>query len=297
MRFCSAAAALLVIFGAMLAPSRVVAAPEAHGAQGDSARVRLLELFTATDGTPRSPTSPRFAALREPAFRGTRLLVGWLLPGLDENERSAVDALSAAIGRGSGGALPAALAAFGSTLTIAVSVEAIRDVPVLCVDLALPRVGVSKDLELAVLRAISELAGDETSVTAALARRRLGPLARAVVEVHPPRPAAVAVRVAKPLRHVIERGDTLSEIAESHGLELDALVRLNGVDPGRPIQPGDALRLSDGGPPRPKLYVAKPGDTLAKVARQFGVSEKALGEANRLDAPRLSPGQKLVLPR
>jgi N-acetylmuramoyl-L-alanine amidase len=99
------------------------------------------------------------------------------------------------------------------------------------------------------------------------------------------------------LRHVIERGDTLSEIAEAHGLDLEALVRLNGVDPDRPIRPGEALKLSPGGPPRPKLYVAKAGDTLAKVARHFGVSEKALLEANRMEARRLNPGQKLVLPR
>ena len=73
-------------------------------------------------------------------------------------------------------------------------------------------------------------------------------------------------------------------------------MRLNGVDPKQPIHPGDELKL-DAGEPRPKLYVAKPGDTLAKVAKHFGVSEKALLEANRIVERRLSPGQKLVLPR
>ncbi len=48
---------------------------------------------------------------------------------------------------------------------------------------------------------------------------------------------------------------------------------------------------------RPKLYVAVAGDTLAKVARRFAVSERALLDINRLPAGTLTPGQKLVLPR
>jgi hypothetical protein len=188
-------------------------------------------------------------------LRGTRLLVGWILPELDENERVALDALAAALGRSGDGAVPAALGAFGPQLAVTVSIEAFRDVPVLCIDLALPRAGAGKDLELAVLRAVSELASSEASPTAALARRRLRALNRAVVEVHPPGPAAVAVRVTKPVRHIIDRRDT------------------------------------------PRLYVAKSGDTLAKVARQLGLSEQALREANRLAAPRLSPRQKLIVPR
>jgi LysM repeat protein len=301
MRFSRVAAAFVLLAAILLMSSStaapaISAAPAAPPSEQDPAQVRLAELFLASDGTPKTPTSPRFAALREPALRGTRVLVGWLLQGIDANQVNALTQLTTALARQSDGALPPALAPFGSQLTLEVSIETVRDVPLLCVQVALPRAGASKDLELAVLRAASELAGDESSSLAGLARR-LVPVARAVVEVHPPRPAPVAVRVTKPVRHVIERGDTLSEIAESHGLDLDALVQLTGVDPDRPIRPGDALKLSAGGPPRPKLYVAKSGDSLAKVARQFGVSEQALREVNRLALPRLSPGQKLVLPR
>jgi LysM repeat protein len=48
---------------------------------------------------------------------------------------------------------------------------------------------------------------------------------------------------------------------------------------------------------RPKLYVVKPGDTLAKVAKRFGVSEARLREVNRLTVRRVETGQKLVLPQ
>jgi hypothetical protein len=257
MRLWSAAVALLVILGAPLVARPAAAAwPEPAVDGGDRARTRLLGLFAATDATSaRNPASPRFAALREPSFRGTRLLVGWILPELDQRERVALEELATALGRSDDGAVPAAFGALGAQLAVAVSIEAFRDVPVLCIDLALPRAGASRDLELAVLRAVSELASREASPTAALARTRLRALNRAVVEVHPPGPAAVAVRVTKPLRHVGEHRDT------------------------------------------PRLHVAKSGDTLAKVPRRAGLSEPALREANRLAAPRLRRGQKVVLPR
>jgi LysM repeat protein len=301
MSFRAVAAAALGVLGAILASAAVRAEPgtdmAAPATASERAHDRLAELFISLNGSARIPSSPRFAALREPDLRGTRVLVGWLLPGLTADERNLLDELVSVLGRRADGAVPAPLAPFGPKLTVAVGVGEVRDVPLLSVELALPRAAAGKELELALLRAIAELAADQTTTRAALARRYLTPLARAVVEMHPPGSPSAAVRVTKPLRHVIERGDTLSEIAENHGLDLKELLRLNSVDPDRPIQPGEALKLSPGGPPRPKLYVAKPGDTLAKVARHFGVSEKALLEANRMEAGRLNPGQKLVLPR
>lgn len=236
------AAVALAALGALLPHGPAAGADAALPvAEGEAAHRRLSDLFARTEGAaPKVPTSPRFAALREPGSRGTRLVVGWLLPGLDAADRSALDELVAALGPSGDGHLPAPLAAFGPRLTVAVSVEAIRDVPLLCIDLALPRAGASKDLELAVLRAVSDLAQADTS-TALLARRHLTPLARAVIEVHSPRAAAVA--------------------------------------------------------PHPKVHVVKAGDTLATLARHFGVSEKALLETNRLETRRLRLGQKLVIPR
>src|SRR5204862_281004 len=78
---------------------------------------------------------------------------------------------------------------------------------------------------------------------------------------------------------------------------LAALAKLNHLDVAQPIKPGLELRLSDRAPLRPKLYVVRPGDDLAKVARHFGISEKSLLEANRLEVRQIHKGQKLVLPR
>jgi LysM repeat protein len=161
---------------------------------------------------------------------------------------------------------------------------------------------------LAVFEAHAPAAGDEAkapnepssglspALVGSTVRRLLSPTSRAVVEVEPPDPPDVTRVTKVPVRHVVERGDTLTHIARKNGLDLDALVRLNGIDPDAPIHPGDELRVSDKRARRPKLYVVKPGDTFAKVARRFGVSQDRLLEVNRMTVKRVETGQKLVLP-
>jgi LysM repeat protein len=262
----------------------------------DPAVIRLKELLTSGDGQLRAPASPRFASLRDPSLRGTRFVVGWLLPARSTADGARAATLVDALGRDGDGGLSSALPALGGRVAITAALEDVAGTPILVVAVSSTRRGVGKELELGVLDAVARLGDDASAPYSGLARRALSPLSRVVVEVHPPDAPRVGVRLPRPVRHVIERGDTLSEIAQNHGLDLEALVRLNGMDPKKPIHPGFELKLDAGGP-RPKLYVAKPGDTLAKVAKHFGVSEKALLDVNRTDMRRLSPGQKLVLPR
>ncbi len=51
-------------------------------------------------------------------------------------------------------------------------------------------------------------------------------------------------------------------------------------------------------PPTPGalLHVVRPGDTLFRIARGFGVSVRALKAANGLTGDRIAPGQRLVYP-
>lgn len=47
-----------------------------------------------------------------------------------------------------------------------------------------------------------------------------------------------------------------------------------------------------------KTYTVQPGDTLYGIAQKFGVSWKAIAEANNIeDATALRVGQKLVIPQ
>lgn len=48
--------------------------------------------------------------------------------------------------------------------------------------------------------------------------------------------------------------------------------------------------------PGPNQYVVQPGDYLAKIATQFGVSVKRLKDANNLTADFIYPGQVLAIP-
>ena len=271
--------------------------PAAVGQPEGGGQRRLKELLVPAEGAVQAPTSPRFSALRDQTERGTHVFVGWILPGLSAEQKLDLGVVATRLGQNGDGRLRARLAPLGQAVTVEVSLETFHDVPLLSFSLASSRAGVGRELELGLLETLSSLGVEQGSAVAPLVRSRLTPIARAVVEVHAPDRPAVAVRLVKPVRHVIERGDTLSEIAASHGLDLDALLRLNGVDPHKAIHPGEELKLNAGNTPRPKLYVAKEGDTLAKVARHFGVSEKALLEVNRIEVPRLNPGQKLVLPR
>lgn len=314
---------MLVRPGALLLAALAVAAPlqaepgpstTVSAASGALALSKLRALLLSrVPGSPlEAPKSPRYLSLEEPSARGTRLLVGWVLPGLGASDlpdlRALTDALSAALRTG----VERAAVPFEASVSLDVDGEA----PLVVVELSSVRLAATQSLERTLLDAVASLGGlpavtKEGSDTernaetahpvvpgrvAAVARAQLGPLARAVVEVHR-RDVAPVSRSSKPARHVIERGDTLSQIARTHGLDLGRLAKLNDLDVGRPIRPGAELRLSEKGPPRPKLYVVKPGDSLAKVAKQFGVSEKALLEVNRLEIRRLSKGQKLVLPR
>jgi LysM repeat protein len=278
-------------------------------------RERLWQLLTAaaTEVSPR-PTSPRYLALETPGLRGFGLFVAWSLPGLSAGDETVLTAVAATLG-GEDGWLAARIVRPGRADRVNVWFER-RDASAwFGVEVSGTKRSSTKDLELIVLETLAVFeahappAPDEVAtkpdepssdlspaLVGKTVRRLLPPSARAVVEVQPPDPPDVA-RVSKvPVRHVVERGDTLTHIARKNGLDLDALVRLNGIDPEAPIHPGDELRVSDKRARRPKLYVVKSGDTFAKVARRFGVSEARLLEVNRLTLKKVETGQKLVLP-
>jgi LysM repeat protein len=320
--------ALLVslIFGATsLSPSPPAPVVRAAPAPADgSPRSKLWELLTAgaTPVAPR-PTSPRYLALESRGLRGFELYVAWSLPELTPNDATVLEAVASTLG-GDDGWLAARLVRSGKADTVSVWFERRDTNAWFGVEVVGSKRSATKDLELMILETLAVFAAHAAPVAAGqnvdgtpsasesdakspsgfspalvgrAVRRLLAPSSRAVVEVQPPDAPQWAARGAKvPVRHVVERGDTLTHIARRNGLDLDALVKLNGIDPDAPIHPGDELRVSDKRARRPKLYVVKQGDTFAKVARRFGVSQERLLEVNRMTARKLSVGQKLVLP-
>ncbi len=91
----------------------------------------------------------------------------------------------------------------------------------------------------------------------------------------------------------VQRGDTLSGIAENFNVSLDTVVSFNGVKNARSLQPGTILKVpSMSG----ILYTAKAGDGAAKIAAANGISADRVIEANGLMSDALDAGRSLFLP-
>ena len=126
-------------------------------------------------------------------------------------------------------------------------------------------------------------------------------------------PAAARADQATTSTHVVEPGETLSEIADAVGLDSAALVTLNGLDDANVLVAGQALRVPAGtaavaatataamtmpasAASSPTVTVVE-GDTLWGIAQRFGTTASALAQANGLDdADRLALGAGLTLP-
>jgi len=128
-------------------------------------------------------------------------------------------------------------------------------------------------------------------------RRSLAALALAVVLPFPGlAPAAALANV------VVKPGETLSEIADRHGVSLTRLMQANGITNPNLVVAGQSLRLpgssaAGAGSSRGGSVTVQPGDTLSDIADRQGISLNQLMQANGITNPDVVvAGQKLVLP-
>ena len=120
--------------------------------------------------------------------------------------------------------------------------------------------------------------------------------------------------------HTVASGDTLYRIAVKYQITVVELKQANPQVTSDIIQPGDVLKIPNcdasgntgsnvtqptAEPASPatalpsgsQTYVVKRGDTLYTIGLKFGVTAKAIQEANSISNPdRISPGQELVIP-
>ena len=111
--------------------------------------------------------------------------------------------------------------------------------------------------------------------------------------------------------HTVQSGETLTQIASRYDTSVQALMQTNALQTSR-IMVGSELRVPPG-PLRehrretksvrptvhqpPRVHTVRRGDTLAAIARRYGISVRALMVANRLTSSRIQRGVSLRIPR
>lgn len=91
--------------------------------------------------------------------------------------------------------------------------------------------------------------------------------------------------------HVVQQGETLSQIAQRYRIGLSTLRGINAISNDR-IYPGQKLRLRQASS---AVHIVERGDALWEIARAYGLRVDDLKALNDLRSNRIYPGQELKL--
>ena len=91
--------------------------------------------------------------------------------------------------------------------------------------------------------------------------------------------------------YVVQEGDTLSEIAESFDISVNKIKWENNL--GNTIKPGQELRML---PVTGIRHTIQKGDTFGKIANMYDVEIEDITIYNDIDATKLVPGKKIIIP-
>jgi LysM repeat protein len=88
--------------------------------------------------------------------------------------------------------------------------------------------------------------------------------------------------------HVVQPAQTLYSIARMHGMTVDELKELNGLN-SNTLGIGQRLKVNKGEPQKgaSDMYVVKDGDTMFSIAKRFGIPLEELKQINHLDSYKL----------
>lgn len=98
-------------------------------------------------------------------------------------------------------------------------------------------------------------------------------------------------------RHVVKRGETLSGIAAHYGVSMSTLRSLNTLKRDV-VWIGQRLKVPAGGSvaKSPARHKVVRGDSLTAIAAHYGVSPKAIQQANKMKSQNVMLGQTLTIP-
>lgn len=98
--------------------------------------------------------------------------------------------------------------------------------------------------------------------------------------------------------HVVQRGETLSRIAQRYGVTVAAIQKANRLR-STVIFPGQVLKIPSQSAVvgKTSTHIVKEGETLSGIARLYGTTVTTLARLNHLNnASFIRVGQKLVVP-
>ena len=108
--------------------------------------------------------------------------------------------------------------------------------------------------------------------------------------------------------YIVQRNDTLWDIANGFSVSVNSLCAANGLSRRDVLKPGQHLTIPDGAstyvaPARQQTlkvsgtsHTVRAGDTLSEIASAYNVSVSSLKRANGLRTSRIYPGKELLIP-
>ncbi len=94
-------------------------------------------------------------------------------------------------------------------------------------------------------------------------------------------------------KYIVEKGDTISSIAEEFGVSVNTILWENNLSPYSVIRPGQVLRIL---PISGVSHKVKPGDTVEKIAKLYQANKEDIINFNNLDEEPLKVGDIIIIP-
>ncbi len=107
--------------------------------------------------------------------------------------------------------------------------------------------------------------------------------------------------VGEEVTYIVQPGDTLLSIANTYGVEPDAIATANNITNRNVLRVGQKLVVPgvtqrEAAAARGAVHIVQSGETLSEIAAQYDVTVNELKAVNQLTSDIIAVGQELVIP-